>query len=107
MSDDKAQQEPSMEDILASIRRILSEDEGQQPGGAPVDKAAPPPEAPRHWLYRTAVRMTSANPVTVTEKALSLGPALAMGRRKAKGTARMTETGETARQERREHDESR
>jgi uncharacterized protein len=36
MSDDKAQQEPSMEDILASIRRILSEDEAE-------DKKAPPP----------------------------------------------------------------
>jgi hypothetical protein len=40
-------------------------------------------------------------------KALSLGPALATGRRMAKGTARTTETGETARLERREHDESR
>ena len=35
MSDAKAQQEPSMEEILASIRRIISEDaEGQKPAAA-------------------------------------------------------------------------
>jgi cell pole-organizing protein PopZ len=41
MSDAKAQQEPSMEEILASIRRIISEDaEGQKPGAAPEASAA-------------------------------------------------------------------
>jgi cell pole-organizing protein PopZ len=36
MSDAKAQQEPSMEEILASIRRIISEDaEGGKPAAAP------------------------------------------------------------------------
>jgi hypothetical protein len=52
MSEDKGQQEPSMEDILASIRRILSEDDGKKGGDiapaaepAPV-KAAPKPESP-------------------------------------------------------------
>lgn len=53
MSDDKAQQEPSMEDILASIRRILSEDDAEEamktaaptPAPAPAPaKAAPPPK---------------------------------------------------------------
>ena len=36
MSDAKTQQEPSMEEILASIRRIISEDAdgGQKPAGA-------------------------------------------------------------------------
>jgi uncharacterized protein len=44
MSDAKAQQEPSMEEILASIRRIISEDaDGQKPAAAP--EAAPPPSA--------------------------------------------------------------
>ena len=38
MSDAKAQQEPSMEEILASIRRIISEDADGQ-------KAAPAPDA--------------------------------------------------------------
>jgi uncharacterized protein len=56
MSDDKAQQEPSMEDILASIRRILSEDEAEERGKAPpppppppepVRKPEPPPEPVR------------------------------------------------------------
>jgi len=41
MSEDKAQQEPSMEDILASIRRILSEDEVEDKPKAPE---TPPPE---------------------------------------------------------------
>jgi uncharacterized protein len=48
MSDAKAQQEPSMEEILASIRRIISEDaDGQKPAGAaesaPAEAAAPLP----------------------------------------------------------------
>jgi hypothetical protein len=51
MSDDKAQQEPSMEDILASIRRILSEDDAEEavkapPQPAPVKAAPPPPPEP-------------------------------------------------------------
>ena len=46
---ENAQPEPSMEEILASIRRIISEDEDDQ--GAPAAKAAPekaaPPSAPQ------------------------------------------------------------
>lgn len=45
MSDDKAQQEPSMEDILASIRRILSEDEAEDKGKAPEPEPEPEPMA--------------------------------------------------------------
>jgi cell pole-organizing protein PopZ len=37
-------QEPSMEEILASIRRIIADDEGKPPA---ADKAAPAPEPPR------------------------------------------------------------
>lgn len=44
MSDSKAQQEPSMEDILASIRRILSED-GEEEAKAEPEKAAPAAKA--------------------------------------------------------------
>jgi cell pole-organizing protein PopZ len=44
MSDDKAQQEPSMEDILASIRRILSEDEAEEKSKAPMPEPEPEPE---------------------------------------------------------------
>jgi cell pole-organizing protein PopZ len=51
MSDPKAQQEPTMEEILASIRQIISED-NQAPAqpGAPAPAAAPaapPPAAPK------------------------------------------------------------
>ena len=43
MSDDKSQQEPSMEDILASIRRILSEDDAEEAAKAPPPPPPPPP----------------------------------------------------------------
>ena len=46
MSDDKAQQEPSMEDILASIRRILSEDEAEEQVKAPMPEPEPEPPPP-------------------------------------------------------------
>src|SRR5690349_3108708 len=53
MSDAKApQQEPSMEEILASIRRIISEDSEPKSDAAahaapaPAAPAAPPPAAP-------------------------------------------------------------
>src|SRR5271170_5487534 len=45
MSDAKAQQEPSMEEILASIRRIISEDaDGQKPAAAAEAAPAAEPE---------------------------------------------------------------
>jgi uncharacterized protein len=43
MSESKGQHEPSMEEILASIRRIIAED-GDQPAAGPT--AAPAPAAP-------------------------------------------------------------
>jgi len=55
MSDQEAQQEPSMEEILASIRRIISEDGDEETAAAPeaeaatpepVEEAAPEPEEP-------------------------------------------------------------
>jgi cell pole-organizing protein PopZ len=50
MSESKGQHEPSMEEILASIRRIIAED-GEQPGAAPAvatpAPATPAPEAPQ------------------------------------------------------------
>src|SRR5260221_1661466 len=42
MSEAKGQQEPSMEEILASIRRIISEDNDARP----AEEAAPPPLRP-------------------------------------------------------------
>ncbi len=39
------QQEPSMEDILASIRKILSEDDGEAAKPEPAKAAPPPPKA--------------------------------------------------------------
>ncbi len=38
-------QEPSMEEILASIRRIISDDEAKPAAAAPVAAPAPPPKA--------------------------------------------------------------
>ncbi|MEX2453767.1 MAG: DUF2497 domain-containing protein [Rhodospirillaceae bacterium] len=52
MSDQNTQQEPSMEEILASIRRIISEDGDEQappaaaaPAAKPASRPEPPPEA--------------------------------------------------------------
>jgi len=42
MSDQEAQQEPSMEEILASIRRIISEDGEEETAAAPETEAAAP-----------------------------------------------------------------
>jgi hypothetical protein len=42
----EGQQEPSMEDILASIRKILSEDDGEAAKPEPAKAAAPPPPPP-------------------------------------------------------------
>ncbi len=52
MSKPEAQNEPTMEEILASIRRIISEDEpeeGKEPKAAPAEaeKPAAPAEAPK------------------------------------------------------------
>src|SRR5262245_19662053 len=39
-------QEPSMEEILASIRRIIADDEAKPAAAAPQPAPAPPPRAP-------------------------------------------------------------
>lgn len=44
MSDKKPDQEPSIEEILASIRQIISDDDAG--GSAPLDKPAEPPPPP-------------------------------------------------------------
>ncbi len=46
MSDNKGQQEPSMEEILASIRRIISEDGETPPKPVEVEEEASPPPPP-------------------------------------------------------------
>ncbi len=58
MSESKGQHEPSMEEILASIRRIIAED-GEQPA------AAPPPAA-------TAVAAAQPAPAAKSEEILEL-----------------------------------
>lgn len=47
MASQKEIQEPSMEEILSSIRRIIAEEDAQQPAAAsaPTASAAPPPTA--------------------------------------------------------------
>src|SRR5690606_37759036 len=47
MSNQGQAQEPTMEEILASIRRIISEDSGaEEPAQAAGEAAPPPPPAP-------------------------------------------------------------
>jgi cell pole-organizing protein PopZ len=58
MSDAKTQQEPSMEEILASIRRIISEDaEGQKPAPAPEAGAPPPAAGPEEDILELTDRV--------------------------------------------------
>jgi len=47
MSQAAKAQEPSMEEILASIRRIIADDEGKPPKPEPVAAPAPPPVVER------------------------------------------------------------
>ncbi|MCW5760999.1 MAG: DUF2497 domain-containing protein, partial [Phenylobacterium sp.] len=42
---EQSSQEPTMEEILASIRRIISEDEAPAEGGEPAAAPEPEPEA--------------------------------------------------------------
>ena len=54
MSDAKPQQEPSMEEILASIRRIIAEDE------RPAEAAPPPPPPPAPEARNDVLELTEA-----------------------------------------------
>lgn len=72
MSDDKGQQEPSMEDILASIRRILSEDDVEEPKPPakaepeakrqPEPAPEPEPESPADDVFELTDDMVAAEP---------------------------------------------
>lgn len=66
MSDDKAQQEPSMEDILASIRRILSEDEAEEKAKAPAPEPMPEPEPVKQSQNDIDALFANATPDPVT-----------------------------------------
>ena len=89
MAEQSAQQEPSMEEILASIRRIISEDaEEEAPGGAPEAAAGPtevPPEpepepdpepepAPEELDEPQAEQEDSMEPVQVEPEPEALAP---------------------------------
>jgi cell pole-organizing protein PopZ len=58
-------QEPSMEEILASIRRIIADDDANKPGGAP-EAAAPPKQPPAAAAVpsRPAPPATPSKPVS-------------------------------------------
>jgi uncharacterized protein len=76
MSDAKGQHEPSMEEILASIRRIISEDNEAPEGGAAADaKPADPPAEEDDILELTDV-IGEDEPVANTSEAAE--PAAAM-----------------------------
>ena len=61
MSEAKGQQEPSMEEILASIRRIIAEDGDAAPAAAEEPVAAKPPEpAPEPPVSAQTTRSTNS-----------------------------------------------
>jgi len=69
MSMENAQPEPSMEEILASIRRIISEDEEEAPASAPTEpsvKAVPPAEKE---VPQTSIKEAEAEPVPSSDDA--------------------------------------
>jgi uncharacterized protein len=68
MSESKGQHEPSMEEILASIRRIIAEDGDQTapataPTAAPPPPAPPPAAAPRHEEILELTEVVEPEPV--------------------------------------------
>jgi cell pole-organizing protein PopZ len=70
MSEATASQEPSMEEILASIRRIISEEGQEQPGGdalSPVKPAAAMPPAPPPPVPPRPVMQEAPAPVLVQD----------------------------------------
>src|SRR5258708_7669858 len=75
MSEAKGQQEPSMEEILASIRRIISEDNDARP----AEEAAPPPlrpgsEAKDDVLELTQVVDDTGSPLDAAPEAMEPDP---------------------------------
>jgi cell pole-organizing protein PopZ len=64
------QHEPTMEEILASIRKIISEDAPE--GGAPAEAAAPAPPAPAPAAPAAIVPEPPAPPAPVYEDVLEL-----------------------------------
>lgn len=78
MSDAKDQHEPSMEEILASIRRIISEDdEAQAPAEGAADAAAPPPAAPPPAAAAPAAPAPTAKASAAPAPAPAAAPAAA------------------------------
>jgi uncharacterized protein len=79
MSEAKGQQEPSMEEILASIRRIISEDNDARP----AEEAAPPPlrpvsEAKDDVLELTQVVDDTGSPLDAAPEAMEPEPPAAV-----------------------------
>jgi cell pole-organizing protein PopZ len=64
MSEAKGQQEPSMEEILASIRRIIAEDGESAPAAAdaPAQEAAPEPEPMDEPAHEDVLELTEIVP---------------------------------------------
>ncbi len=88
-----AQPEPSMEEILASIRRIISEDEEEQPGvdRAPLEALASAQDAVRESVAETVGAEVETR-VAADENALTRMLDIAEGRRAANPEVQAVET---------------
>lgn len=69
---ENAQPEPSMEEILASIRKIISEDEEDQGPAQPKPQAEAKPAAPEPFRPKPEPR-ESVKPAPETEEPMTLG----------------------------------
>lgn len=93
-------QEPSMEEILASIRRIMADDD--QP--APQRPAEPPPRGPRRPVEAAPPDFEATEPAPVRPEARSAGPR-PMGRPPVDGAPRPRPVSSGPDHDDREHDE--
>ena len=68
-------QEPTMEEILASIRRIISEDDAPAEGGDPPVAAAPEPLSPLEPEPEAAPVITASEPEPAAAPVAAVAPA--------------------------------
>lgn len=63
--------DPSMEEILASIRRIIADDQGSPPPARPVRPSAPGPGAPPYSPAPQQSRQAAPEPLTIDAEVLT------------------------------------
>jgi cell pole-organizing protein PopZ len=68
MNDPGGEGEPTMEEILASIRKIISEDDAEGQGVAETQETTPEPKTPDEGVLELTERVEQADPESVEEQ---------------------------------------